>query len=210
MAGALLLLMALLTAKSLAPATLGVGGLPSVLEDALGSGVGKVLLADVAFAIFICCLAIHAASIRLAFSMARDRALPFGDHLSHVSEQRKSPALPAIVVGVVAFYPLYPLSIRALMALGLSDVASGLLISNAALFAAAVLASLLFTRQYGSESIGRTAALFLLVWPVSFGGLPCFSRVRPPAVSFTLTLALPAPLAWKVAEATSTGLGRWA
>jgi urea carboxylase system permease len=101
-AGALLLLMALLTAKSLAPATLGVGGLPSVLEDALGSGVGKVLLADVAFAIFICCLAIHAASIRLAFSMARDRALPFGDHLSHVSEQRKSPVLPAIAVGVVA------------------------------------------------------------------------------------------------------------
>jgi urea carboxylase system permease len=101
-AGALLLLMALLTAKSIAPATLGVGGLPSVLEDALGSGVGKVLLADVAFAIFICCLAIHAASIRLAFSMARDRALPFGDHLSHVSEQRKSPVLPAIAVGVVA------------------------------------------------------------------------------------------------------------
>src|SRR6185437_5690078 len=101
-AGALLLLMALLTAKSLAPATLGVGGLPSVLEDALGSGVGKVLLADVAFAIFICCLAIHAASIRLAFSMARDHALPFGDHLSHVSAQRKSPALPAIAVGAVA------------------------------------------------------------------------------------------------------------
>ena len=101
-AGALLLLMALLTAKSLDLGTLGVGGLPCVLEDALGSGVGKVLLADVAFAIFICCLAIHAASIRLAFSMARDHALPFGDHLSHVSEQRKSPALPAIVVGVVA------------------------------------------------------------------------------------------------------------
>jgi urea carboxylase system permease len=101
-AGWLLLLMALLTAKSLAPATLGAGGLPSVLEDALGSGVGKVLLADVAFAIFICCLAIHAASIRLAFSMARDHALPFGDSLSHVSDQRKSPVLPAIVSGAVA------------------------------------------------------------------------------------------------------------
>ena len=101
-AGALLLVMALLTAKSLDLGKLGAGGLPSVLEDALGSGVGKVLLADVAFAIFICCLAIHAASIRLSFSMARDHALPFGDHLSHVSEQRKSPALPAVVVGVIA------------------------------------------------------------------------------------------------------------
>jgi Mannosyltransferase (PIG-V) len=68
----------------------------------------------------------------------------------------------------VAFYPLYPLSVRALTLFGLSDVASGLLISNASLFVAAVLTSLLFARQYASESIGRTAALFLLVWPVSF------------------------------------------
>lgn len=101
-AGALLLLMALITAKTLNLGTLGTGSLPLILEQALGTGIGKVLLADVAFAIFICTLAIHTASIRLAFSMARDHALPFGEHLSHVSEYRKSPALPAIVSGAVA------------------------------------------------------------------------------------------------------------
>lgn len=101
-AGALLLLMALITVKSLNLSTLGSGGLPLVLEQALGSGLGKVLLADVAFAIFICTLAIHTASIRLAFSMARDHALPFGDRLSHVTEHRQSPALPAIVSGAIA------------------------------------------------------------------------------------------------------------
>ncbi len=101
-AGALLLILALMAADSVDPGVLGVGGLPSVLESALGSTLGKVLLVDVAFAIFICTLAIQTASIRLAFSMARDHALPFGDSLSHVTEHRHSPAAPAAVSGVVA------------------------------------------------------------------------------------------------------------
>jgi len=101
-AGAVLLLLALMTADSVSPSVLGVGGLPSVLQQAFGSTLGKVLLVDVAFAIFICTLAIQAASIRLAFSMARDHALPFGDRLSHVTETRHSPVAPAVVSGVVA------------------------------------------------------------------------------------------------------------
>jgi len=101
-AGAVLLLLALMVADSVDPAILGAGGLPSVLEQALGSTLGKILLVDVAFAIFICTLAIQTASIRLAFSMARDNALPFGDALSHVSERRQSPVLPALISGVIA------------------------------------------------------------------------------------------------------------
>ena len=50
----------------------------------------------------ICTLAIQTASIRLAFSMARDNALPFGDALSHVSERRQSPVAPALVSGLIA------------------------------------------------------------------------------------------------------------
>jgi urea carboxylase system permease len=102
LAGAALLLLALMTADSLDPSVLGVGGLPSVLESALGSTVGKLLLIDVAFAIFICTLAIQTASIRLAFSMARDHALPFGRQLAHVTEKRHSPVVPAIVSGLIA------------------------------------------------------------------------------------------------------------
>jgi amino acid transporter len=158
-AGALLLVMALLAARSIAPATLGVGGLPSVLEDALGSGVGKVLLADVAFAIFICCLAIHAASIRLAFSMARDHALPFGDHLSHVSEQRKSPALPAIVVGVIAI---------AILVVNLGNAQIFLVVTSVAIvivyiaYLLVTVPAFLQRRRHGwPEDQGRTGWFFL-------------------------------------------------
>ncbi len=101
-AGLILLTLALMTADSLALDVLGAGGLPLVLETALGSTVGKILLVDVAFAIFICTLAIQTASIRLAFSMARDHALPFGDALSHVTDHRQAPVLPALVSGLVA------------------------------------------------------------------------------------------------------------
>ncbi|MXG91146.1 APC family permease [Nocardioides flavescens] len=101
-AGLVLLTLALLTADSLDLATLGAGGLPSVLEQAFGTTLGKVLLVDVAFAIFICTLAIQAAAIRLAFSMARDHALPFGERMSTVSEQGGSPVVPTLLSGVVA------------------------------------------------------------------------------------------------------------
>jgi urea carboxylase system permease len=100
--GAALLLLALMTSHTLDLTELATGGLPMVLQDALGSTVGKLLLVDVAFAIFICTLAIQTASIRLAFSMARDNALPFGKQLAHVDEKYHSPVLPAIVSGLIA------------------------------------------------------------------------------------------------------------
>jgi urea carboxylase system permease len=101
-AGLILLLAALMAAGSLKVSDLGAGGLPYVLQSSLGDTLGKILLVDVAIAIFVCCLAIQTAAIRLAFSMARDHALPFGEGLAHVSQQRHAPAAPAIVSGLVA------------------------------------------------------------------------------------------------------------
>jgi urea carboxylase system permease len=100
--GLLLLLFALMATKSLALDVLGAGGLPSVLGDALGSTGEKIVLIDVAVAIFVCCLAIQSAAVRIAFSMARDHALPLGEQLAHVTETRHSPAAPAVVTGIIA------------------------------------------------------------------------------------------------------------
>jgi len=101
-AGALLLILALMATKTLDPNALGAGGLPLVLQSALGNTVGKILLVDVAFAIFVCTLAIQTATIRITFSMARDHSLPFGERLAHVTEHRHAPVAPAIVSGIVA------------------------------------------------------------------------------------------------------------
>ncbi|HEX2313776.1 MAG TPA: amino acid permease [Thermomonospora sp.] len=100
--GALLLLGGLMAAPSLTDGRLAAEGLAYVLTEALGTGLGKLLLADVAVAVFICTLAIQTAASRLMFSMARDRVLPGSARLARVSERTGAPMLPAALIGVLA------------------------------------------------------------------------------------------------------------
>ncbi len=68
----------------------------------LGPNLGTLLLLEVIFAVFVCALAVHAASVRLMFAMARDNNLPFAHSLAHVQAWSKAPVVPSIVVGVMA------------------------------------------------------------------------------------------------------------
>jgi amino acid transporter len=60
----------------------------------------------VAIAIFVCCLAIHAMSVRILFAMGRDDNLPGGSRLAHVSGTRRVPVFPAVLVGVISLVVL--------------------------------------------------------------------------------------------------------
>jgi urea carboxylase system permease len=77
-------------------------GLASITVDVLGSTWGKVWLWDVIIAIFVCCLAIQAMSIRILFAMARDDNLPFARQLASVSARRRVPVVPALTSGIIA------------------------------------------------------------------------------------------------------------
>jgi urea carboxylase system permease len=57
-------------------------------------------------AIYVCCLAIQTATIRLAFGMARDGKLPFGRVFNKVNPTLHTPVGTCIVVGVLAALPL--------------------------------------------------------------------------------------------------------
>ncbi|GAC67854.1 amino acid permease [Gordonia soli] len=98
--GGLMLLGALMAAPSLGD-ELAAGGMPYVIDSVLGSFWGKVLLCDVAVAIFICTLAIQTACSRLIFSMARDGRLPASKTLAHVNSRTQTPIAPSILVGVL-------------------------------------------------------------------------------------------------------------
>ena len=104
-AGSLLVFTAVRAVGDLrAPAlSLGSGGLPYVVKDALGGALGTPFLCAVAFAIIVCTLTVHAAAVRLVFAMARDNTLPFARALAHVTAGTRSPALPAVVVGLAAW-----------------------------------------------------------------------------------------------------------
>ncbi|MCU1650772.1 MAG: putative amino-acid permease [Pseudonocardia sp.] len=100
--GALLIVSALMAAPSLTDGKLATEGLPYVLTSRLGTVPGKLLLLDVAVAVFVCTLAIQTSASRMIFSMARDRVLPFSAQLAKVSGRTGTPVAPTVVAGVLA------------------------------------------------------------------------------------------------------------
>ncbi|HZH21096.1 MAG TPA: amino acid permease [Geodermatophilus sp.] len=102
--GGLILLFGLMAAEDLTDPQLSssTGGLQYVLLQAAGTGLGKVFLACIVVAITVCCLAVHTATIRMMFAMARDNNLPFSAQLSRVDPKRKTPVVPAVVIGVLS------------------------------------------------------------------------------------------------------------
>ena len=78
------------------------GGLQFIILDVFGDTVGKIFLICVVIAVTVCCLAVHTATIRMAFAMARDNNLPAGERIATVHPKTKTPIVPAVISGVLA------------------------------------------------------------------------------------------------------------
>jgi urea carboxylase system permease len=102
--GGLILLFGLMAVQDLNDPQLSssTGGLQYVLLQVAGTGLGKAFLVCIMIAITVCCLAVHTATIRMMFAMARDNNLPFSSRLSKVDPKRKTPVVPAVVIGVLS------------------------------------------------------------------------------------------------------------
>ena len=101
--GGLILLFAIMAVSNINSDQIGVGGLQFVILDVLGNTIGKIFLICVVIAVTICCLAVHTATIRMMFAMARDNNLPMGKHLAKVDPKHKTPIIPAIITGFLAW-----------------------------------------------------------------------------------------------------------
>ncbi len=99
--GALLLISALMAAPNLDDGEVATGGLAYIVTSRLGDTLGRVFLADVVLAAFVCTLAIQTATTRMIFSMSRDEVLPFSRQLGRTTS-RGATAIAAVVVGVLA------------------------------------------------------------------------------------------------------------
>src|SRR3954467_4194522 len=75
---------------------------PEIIQANLSKALATGYLLVVSFAIFVCCLAIQASTIRLAYSMARDRQLPGSKPLSTVHSGTGTPVGACILVAVLA------------------------------------------------------------------------------------------------------------
>jgi amino acid transporter len=75
---------------------------PEIIQANLSKALATGYLLVVSFAIFVCCLAIQASTIRLAYSMARDRQLPGSKPLSTVHSGTGTPVGACIAVALMA------------------------------------------------------------------------------------------------------------
>lgn len=67
---------------------------------------GSLYLVVILIAVYVCTLAIQGATVRLMFSMGRDRRLPFGGLWAHVSPALKTPSYASVAVGLLAAVPI--------------------------------------------------------------------------------------------------------
>jgi urea carboxylase system permease len=93
--GGMILLFAILAVSDINSPEIASGGLQFVVLDVF-------FLISVAIAITVCCLAVHTATIRMMFAMARDNNLPGGERLAKVHPKTKTPIVPAVLIGILA------------------------------------------------------------------------------------------------------------
>jgi amino acid transporter len=104
--GGVFLLGALMAIPNLKTATSGLGWDPAqVITANFPSAFATLYLFVVSAAIFVCCLSILAATIRLCFGMARDNQLPFSSPLAKVSPTLHTPIWTCIVIALVSAVP---------------------------------------------------------------------------------------------------------
>jgi amino acid transporter len=83
----------------------GAFGPAAIIEANFSTGFATVYLLVVSAAIFVCCLSILAATIRLCFGMARDNQLPVSGRLAKVSPSLHTPVWTCIVVALLSAIP---------------------------------------------------------------------------------------------------------
>jgi urea carboxylase system permease len=107
--GGVFLLGTLMAIPNLHAAITGNGGLgwgpQNIIEANFSTPFATIYLLVVSAAIFVCCLSIMAATIRLGFGMARDNQLPFSRQLSRVSPGLHTPVWTCIAIMVIAAIP---------------------------------------------------------------------------------------------------------
>jgi amino acid transporter len=107
--GGVFLLGTLVAIPNLHGAITGNGGLgfgpAQIIEANFSSGFATLYLLVVSAAIFVCCLSILAATIRLCFGMSRDNQLPWSGTLSRVAPSLHTPVWACLTVAVLAAVP---------------------------------------------------------------------------------------------------------
>src|SRR5262249_24404145 len=117
--GAIFLWGVLVAVPNMSDAEASLAAFPNTVIDAvMKSWAANLYLLVVSAAIFVCCMAILTATIRLAFGMARDDQLPFSKTMAKVNPRLHTPVATCIIVGALALVPFLQFAGAAVIAVG--------------------------------------------------------------------------------------------
>jgi amino acid transporter len=168
-------------AKGYASAASFAGGVPYILGVNLTPWIQDVILVAIIYAFFSCGSSVQGAGARLAFSYARDGAVPGGKTLSHVSPRFRTPA-NALLIGAIVpvlatllvninpahshkfLFITYPAGVNALVSL-VSFAVSGIYLSFLMTVIGAAIARSRGWQPAGSFTLGRWG------WPVTIAAI---------------------------------------
>jgi len=108
--GGVFLIGTLVAIPNMGAAVKGAYGPAQIIEANFPHGFATLYLLVVSAAIFVCCLSIMAATIRLCFGMSRDKQLPFSSLLSKVFPSLHTPVWSCIAVAVLSAVPFIQFS----------------------------------------------------------------------------------------------------
>jgi len=108
--GGVFLLGTLVAIPHMGTAVKNAWGPAQIIEANFSTPFATIYLLVVSAAIFVCCLSILAATIRLCFGMARDNQLPGSQFLAKVSPGLHTPVWSCIAVACIAAIPFWQYS----------------------------------------------------------------------------------------------------
>jgi urea carboxylase system permease len=165
--GAVFLYAMLLGIPNMATAIKNGWGPVNIIDANFGNAFSTVFLLVVSAAIFVCCLAIATATIRLCFSMARDDRLPGSRAMSKVHTGLHTPIGSCIVIGILAGIPMIQFAGVAIIAIAATGmIYLSYLIGNLALLRARMRG---WPRTKAPFSLGRWG-IPLNVLAIAWGG----------------------------------------
>jgi amino acid transporter len=155
-------------------------GPAQIIDANFGNAFSTVFLLVVSAAIFVCCLAIETATIRLCFGMSRDDALPGSRYLRKVNRDWHTPIWSCIAIGLLSAIPFIQFAGVAIIAIAATGmIYLSYLIGNLALFRARLRG---WPKEKAPFSLGRWG-LPLTVGALLYGGAMFVNMLWPRAAT---------------------------
>jgi amino acid transporter len=161
----------------------GVGWSPAnVIEANFPTAFATLYLFVVSAAIFVCCLSIMAATIRLCFGMARDNQLPISGPLAKVSPSLHTPLWTCITIAVLSAVPFIQYSGAGIIAIAATGtIYMSYFLGNIAIMRARVRG---WPKTTAPFRLGRWG-LLVNALGLLYGGAMLINFAWPRAVPFT-------------------------